>query len=149
MPDNFLCKPRNCRSADGFCSSAALSGSSSIYSSGGSSGDNAVIEGGLVSEKHDLSGEWDDASESWANFVRGGKDYYRDEMNNPAAFKLIGNVRNKRVLDLSCGEGYNARLLAERGARVVGVDFSEKMIELAKQTEKREAGHKLPRCGCG
>jgi ubiquinone/menaquinone biosynthesis C-methylase UbiE len=97
-----------------------------------------VIEGGLVSEKRGLSGEWDDASESWADFVRGGKDYYRDDMNNPATFRLIGNVKNKRILDLSCGEGYNSRLLAKRGAKVVGVDFSKKMIRLAKQTERKE-----------
>ena len=92
----------------------------------------------FMSSKDNLSGEWDNSSESWADFVRGGKDYYRDEMNNPAAFKIIGNVKGKRVLDLSCGEGYNTRILARRGAKVMGVDFSEKMIKLAKQREKRE-----------
>jgi ubiquinone/menaquinone biosynthesis C-methylase UbiE len=91
-----------------------------------------------MSSKDSLSREWNDSSESWADFVRGGKDYYRDEMNNPAAFKIIGNVRGKHVLDLSCGEGYNTRILAQRGAKVVGVDFSEKMIKLARQQEKRE-----------
>jgi SAM-dependent methyltransferase len=85
-----------------------------------------------------ISREWDEASESWADFVREGKDYYRDEMNNPAAFRIIGNVRGKQVLDLSCGEGYNTRVLARRGAKVVGVDFSEKMIDLARRKEKEE-----------
>jgi hypothetical protein len=36
--------------------------------------------------------QWDDAAESWVDFVRKGKDYYRDELNNPATFRLIGNV---------------------------------------------------------
>ncbi len=85
-----------------------------------------------------FSREWDEASLSWADFVRTGKDYYREEMNNPAAFKVIGNVRNKHVLDLSCGEGYNTRILARRGAKVVGVDFSKRMTDLAKQVEKTE-----------
>jgi len=89
-------------------------------------------------QKDDLSREWDEASESWADFVRKGKDYYREEMNNPAIFRMIGNVRGKHVLDLSCGEGYNTRILARRRAKVVGVDFSEKMIELARQREKKE-----------
>jgi ubiquinone/menaquinone biosynthesis C-methylase UbiE len=89
-------------------------------------------------EEHEVSREWNEASESWANFVREGKDYYREEMNNPAAFRIIGNVRGKQVLDLSCGEGYNTRILAKRGAEVIGVDFSEKMIKLAKQREKEE-----------
>jgi 2-polyprenyl-3-methyl-5-hydroxy-6-metoxy-1,4-benzoquinol methylase len=82
--------------------------------------------------------EWDEASGSWANFVREGKDYYRDEMNNPATFRIIGNVKGKQVLDLSCGEGYNTRILTRRGAKVFGVDFSAEMIELAKRVEKKE-----------
>jgi len=91
-----------------------------------------------MSRKDNLSREWDEASESWADFVREGKDYYRSEMNNPATFRIIGNVRGKRVLDLSCGEGYNTRILAKKGARVVGVDFSEKMVELARKREREE-----------
>jgi ubiquinone/menaquinone biosynthesis C-methylase UbiE len=88
--------------------------------------------------KDQISREWDEASDSWADFVRAGKDYFREEMNNPAAFKMIGNVKGKQVLDLSCGEGYNTRILARIGAKVVGVDFSEKMIGLARKTEKEE-----------
>ncbi len=82
--------------------------------------------------------EWDDAAESWVDFVREGKDYHRDQINNPAAFDLIGNVENVKVLDLACGEGYNTRILARKGAKAVGVDFSERMIEFARQEEKRE-----------
>jgi ubiquinone/menaquinone biosynthesis C-methylase UbiE len=82
--------------------------------------------------------EWDRASESWADFVRTGKDYYRDEMNSPAFIKMIGNVKGKQLLDLSCGEGYNTRMLARKGAKVIGVDFSKEMIKLAKQSEKRD-----------
>jgi len=36
--------------------------------------------------------EWDGAAGSLSNFVREGKDYFREEPNNPAAFRLIGNV---------------------------------------------------------
>jgi len=82
--------------------------------------------------------EWDDAVESWVDFVRHGKDYYRDQLNNPATFRLIGNVKDQLVLDLACGEGYNTRMLARKGAKVTGVDFSEKMIELAKSEETKE-----------
>ncbi len=81
--------------------------------------------------------EWDDAADSWADFVRNHKDYFRDEMNNPAAFKLIGDVRGRQVLDLACGEGYNTRLLAHKGAKVAGIDFSPKLTGLAKEEENR------------
>lgn len=83
--------------------------------------------------------EWDDAAESWAEFVRKGKDYHRDELNNPATFKLIGDIKGKQVLDLACGEGYNSRILAAKGAKVTGVDFSEKMIDLARREEARKS----------
>lgn len=82
--------------------------------------------------------EWNDAAESWVDFVRKGKDYYRDGLNNPAAFELIGEVRGLSVLDLACGEGYNTRILARKGAKATGIDFSEKMIRFAKQEEEKE-----------
>ena len=87
---------------------------------------------------NNMKKEWDKAAESFSNFVREGKDHFREELNNPAAFKLIGNIKNKKVLDLACGEGYNTRILAKKGAMVVGVDFSERLIELARQKETKE-----------
>ena len=91
-----------------------------------------------MAKEDNIKKEWDEAAESWTNFVREGKDYYREELNNPAAFRLIGNVRDKKVLDLACGEGYNARILAKKGAIVAGVDFSERLIELARRLETKE-----------
>jgi SAM-dependent methyltransferase len=89
-----------------------------------------------MSGKDNLAREWDDAATSWTDFVREGKDYFRNEMNGPAVFRIIGKVKNKDVLDLSCGEGQNTRILARKGARVVGVDFSREMIRQARQSEK-------------
>ena len=91
-----------------------------------------------MGKKESVKKEWNDAAESWADFVRKGKDYYRDELNNPATFELIGDVRGQLVLDLACGEGYNTRILARKGANVTGVDFSEKLIELARSEEAKD-----------
>ena len=85
-----------------------------------------------------MSEQWDEAAESWTDFVLKGKDFYREEMNNPAFFKLVGNVKGKKTLDLACGEGSNTRILARKGAKVAGVDFSERLIEFARQLEKKE-----------
>jgi len=82
--------------------------------------------------------EWNNAIESWVDFVRQGKDYYRDELNNPATFTLLGNVKGRLVLDLACGEGYNTRILGRKGAKVTGVDFSEEMIKLGEKEEKKQ-----------
>src|SRR5438876_12386220 len=53
-------------------------------------------------------------------------------------FDLAGDLAGKSVLDLACGEGFYTRLLRQKGAgRVVGVDLSAGMIDLARQEEAR------------
>lgn len=46
--------------------------------------------------------------------------------------RLLGDVREMRVLDLGCGGGHNAVALARRGAQVTGIDVSAQMIEHAR-----------------
>jgi 2-polyprenyl-3-methyl-5-hydroxy-6-metoxy-1,4-benzoquinol methylase len=46
--------------------------------------------------------------------------------------QLLGDLCGKRVLDVGCGDGANAALLALRGAEVVGIDVSPRSIELAQ-----------------
>ena len=56
------------------------------------------------------------------------------------AYHLLGDVAGKTVLDYGCGLGDNSVLLASRGAKVIGVDISPELIELA---EKRLELHHL------
>lgn len=52
---------------------------------------------------------------------------------------LIGDVSGLHVLDLACGEGFYSRRLKAAGAeRVVGIDISTAMIELAQIQEREE-----------
>jgi ubiquinone/menaquinone biosynthesis C-methylase UbiE len=88
--------------------------------------------------KDHTAGVWDDAAEGWVDFVRTGKDYWRDGVNNPSTFRLIGSVKGKKVLDLACGEGYNTRILARKRAKVTGIDRSLKLIGLARMEERKE-----------
>jgi demethylmenaquinone methyltransferase/2-methoxy-6-polyprenyl-1,4-benzoquinol methylase len=43
----------------------------------------------------------------------------------------------ERALDLCCGTGDIALALARRGVEVVGLDFSERMLEIARQRQSR------------
>lgn len=52
--------------------------------------------------------------------------------------KLLGNVKGKDVLELGCGGGQNAIVLAKWGARSVGFDISEEQISYARKLAKRE-----------
>jgi len=48
------------------------------------------------------------------------------------AFHLLGDVRETTVLDLGCGSGENIVPLARRGARVIGIDISSELIDVAR-----------------
>lgn len=52
--------------------------------------------------------------------------------------ELVGDLAGKAVLDMACGDGFYTRLLKQHGAAsVVGIDLSERMIGLARETEER------------
>ena len=51
----------------------------------------------------------------------------------PATLSLLPEVRGKRVLDAACGPGVYAEWLVTRGAEVVAIDVSPKMVELARR----------------
>ncbi len=86
----------------------------------------------------DVARYWDENATHWAEQVRRGGDIAREWFNNPSFLVFIGDLRGKLVLDAGCGEGYNTRLLARQGAHVTGVDISERMLELAREAERRE-----------
>ncbi|MGD1895116.1 MAG: class I SAM-dependent methyltransferase [Cyclobacteriaceae bacterium] len=51
--------------------------------------------------------------------------------------QMMGDITGFNILDLACGEGFYTRKLKEAGAnRVLGVDLSAKMIELAEAHER-------------
>jgi ubiquinone/menaquinone biosynthesis C-methylase UbiE len=78
---------------------------------------------------------WDHAADAYAQAQTSGHDYYRYEFFGPAQLALIGDVRAMSVLDVGCGNGYFAREMARRGARVTGIDISPRMIEHAAEQE--------------
>lgn len=49
------------------------------------------------------------------------------------AYALLGDVRGRVVLDYGCGSGENTLLLAKRGARIIAVDISRELIDLARR----------------
>ena len=72
-----------------------------------------------------------DNADFWVKIIREGLDPYRTELTDAAVLNAIGDCAGLRVLDGGCGEGYMSRLLAQRGARVVGIDTSDSLIESA------------------
>src|SRR6478752_9190309 len=45
--------------------------------------------------------------------------------------RLVGGLKGKAVLDVGCGGGILAEAMAAKGARVTGIDLSEKPLKVA------------------
>ncbi len=75
----------------------------------------------------------------WLNFNLWylGKPRWDTGISPPELFELIESHPVGRAIDLGCGTGTNALTLAQRGWRVVGVDFVPRAIRLARQKARR------------
>ena len=64
-----------------------------------------------------------------------GYDRCRDLINSPAFFKMLPDISNLKGLDIGCGEGYNTRIAAKKGAKLTAIDISKVFIDYAVDTE--------------
>jgi SAM-dependent methyltransferase len=53
--------------------------------------------------------------------------------DRPAVLSLVPDLNGKRILDAGCGPGAYAEILADRGADVLGVDVSPRMVARAER----------------
>ncbi|MCN0180307.1 class I SAM-dependent methyltransferase [Salinispora arenicola] len=58
---------------------------------------------------------------------------YNAHYDRPACLRLLGEVAGRTVLDVACGPGLYAEELVGRGARVIGLDQSPRMVQLCRQ----------------
>jgi ubiquinone/menaquinone biosynthesis C-methylase UbiE len=75
---------------------------------------------------YDEIAEWYDA---WVNETMEEDPYFREVRG------LMGEIAGQRICDLACGQGRVARHLAAEGARMVGIDLSGKLLEIARRHE--------------
>lgn len=82
----------------------------------------------------ELAGEYFKLRKSETNIK-----FYKEILETPYLLKMIGRPKGKRVLDLGCGPGVHAELLAKMGAKVTGIDNSVASINIArKESPKSE-----------
>jgi len=63
---------------------------------------------------------------------------YGPDVGTEDDFRLLGDLKGKRVLELGCGNGQRSIAFARQGATAIGVDFSAEMIDAAKRLCERE-----------
>jgi len=91
-----------------------------------------------MSESDDTSTRsWDAIADDWV--AHADANDYRLHYLMPRMLAMLGDVRGRDVLDLGCGEGGYARELARRGARVIGIDGSARLIEIARRRAAAES----------
>jgi ubiquinone/menaquinone biosynthesis C-methylase UbiE len=81
---------------------------------------------------------WNGNAEAWTTIARAGFDIYRDYLNTPAFFSMLPDVNELSGIDIGCGEGYNTRLLCEKGATMTAIDISEIFIQKAIEEELQD-----------
>ena len=71
--------------------------------------------------------------------LRGKEGNANELFEMPALFSLLPSLENKKILDLGCGYGGHCMEFVRMGAeRVVGVDISQKMLEIARKENAHE-----------
>lgn len=77
--------------------------------------------------KQQLRAQWVEHVQDWIQQDQS----LRTGMLDAWMLESLGDVANREVLDIGCGEGRFGRVLAGLGARVTGVDLTEPLVEKA------------------
>src|SRR3954466_2353142 len=88
----------------------------------------------------DNAAAWDRHSAAYQAGARLPTDvaHYGPDIGSEADFRLLGEVKGKRVLELGCGGGQCSIAFAKQGATAIGVDFSAEQLAFARRLTERE-----------
>jgi 2-polyprenyl-3-methyl-5-hydroxy-6-metoxy-1,4-benzoquinol methylase len=76
---------------------------------------------------------WERNASAWTDAVRERRIASRNAGTDAAIIEAVQRMHPHGVLDVGCGEGWLARVLAGRGCRVVGIDASAALIDSARK----------------
>lgn len=90
----------------------------------------------MTMKKDSSTESWNNLGDAWIELAQ--TNDFRIFYLMPHTFRLLGDVKGKKVLDLGCGEEGYARELRKRGAEVTGIDCSQAAIAYAKAVEEQQ-----------
>lgn len=90
---------------------------------------------------------WNSSADAWIAGQGETGDKSRRFLD-PFVLDLLGDITNKSITDIGCGEGRYSRLLTTKGAKVTAVEPTDKLFQAAQdrstgETYIQEGAHKL------
>lgn len=80
----------------------------------------------------EIARQWNRVARLRAAQIQKGKDLSFTFILVPAIYKLSAQSDFTVVIDIGCGPGFLTKQLASKAQRLIGIDMSEEMIDLAK-----------------
>ncbi|WP_306602054.1 bifunctional 2-polyprenyl-6-hydroxyphenol methylase/3-demethylubiquinol 3-O-methyltransferase UbiG [Geothrix sp. 21YS21S-2] len=81
---------------------------------------------------------WERNAPWWDDRIGDG-NAFQCQLIEPATLRLAAPGPGMRILDIACGAGRMARLMAAEGAQVTGIDFCEGFLDRARRRTAPEA----------
>jgi len=79
--------------------------------------------------------KWDEKAKNYARYSTSANSF---EANIMATLKKLGiNFKDKTMLDVGCGTGVYTLKIAQLATSVIGIDFSDKMLEVLQEDAKK------------
>lgn len=84
--------------------------------------------------------DWSGVAESYDKYLNSDKNYHSD-LILPSLIRMISKgdndfFKNKKILDIACGQGQLSDLLQSNGAKVEAFDLGENLIKIARDKNK-------------
>lgn len=89
-----------------------------------------------MTDGHQAQEGWNSSAQAWIKLVD-AEDVNRTLLLDRPMLAEAGDVAGHLVLDLGCGEGRFCRMLADRGANVIGLDPTLDLLTEAKARDSR------------
>ncbi len=80
----------------------------------------------------EIASQWNRVAKLRTSQIKEGKDLSFTFVLVPAIHKLSAQSDFTEVIDIGCGPGFLTKQLASKSKRIIGIDMSEEMINLAK-----------------
>lgn len=84
---------------------------------------------------------WGNVAVWYDEMLEEKENTYQKNIILPNILRLADIKKGETILDLACGTGFFAREFFKKGARVIGVDISPELIEIAKKNSPKEISY--------